>query len=86
MSSGGYGALNLGLRHQDRFAVILAQMPYGDPGNVTATLLGGSRALWLANSPSVYIPTMTFHDPMAVYLIAGSRDPSWPRRDAWPPC
>jgi enterochelin esterase-like enzyme len=75
MSSGGYGALNLGLRHQDRFAVILAQMPYGDPGNVTATLLGGSRALWLANSPSVYIPTMTFHDPMAVYLIAGSRDP-----------
>jgi enterochelin esterase-like enzyme len=75
MSSGGYGALNLGLRHQDRFAVILAQMPYGDPGNVTGSLLGGSRALWVANSPRLYIPTMTFRHPMAVYLIAGSRDP-----------
>jgi enterochelin esterase-like enzyme len=75
MSSGGYGALNLGLRHQDRFSVILAQMPYGDPGNVTRILLGGSRALWQANSPRLYIPTMTFHHPMAVYLIAGSRDP-----------
>ncbi|HEY6708330.1 MAG TPA: alpha/beta hydrolase-fold protein, partial [Actinomycetota bacterium] len=75
MSSGGYGALNLGLRHQDRFSVILAQMPYGDPGNVTRILLGGSRALWQANSPRLYIPTMTFHHPVAVYLIAGSRDP-----------
>jgi S-formylglutathione hydrolase FrmB len=75
MSSGGYGALNLGLRHQDRFSVILAQMPYGDPGNVTRILLGGSRALWQANSPRLYIATMIFHHPMAVYLIAGSRDP-----------
>jgi S-formylglutathione hydrolase FrmB len=74
MSSGGYGALNLGLHHQERFSVILSEMPYGDPGPVTWSLLGGSHALWLANSPSQYIPTMVFHHPMAVDLIAGSRD------------
>jgi enterochelin esterase-like enzyme len=75
MSSGGYGALNLGLRHQDVFSVILSLMPYGTPGTVTRTLLGGSHALWLANSPAAYIPTMAFHHPMAVELMAGDHDP-----------
>lgn len=49
MSSGGYGALNLGLRHQGTYSVILSMMPYGEPGAVTRSLLGGSRKLWLAN-------------------------------------
>ena len=75
VSSGGYGALNLGLRHQDVFSVILSLMPYGTPGAVTRTLLGGSRALWLANSPAAYIPTMTFRHPMTVELMAGDHDP-----------
>jgi S-formylglutathione hydrolase FrmB len=74
MSSGGYGALNLGLRDQGVYSVILSEMPYGDPGPVTWSLLGGSHALWLANSPSYYIPTMTFQHPIAVDLLAGSRD------------
>jgi enterochelin esterase-like enzyme len=74
MSSGGYGALNLGLRHQATYAVILSMMPYGDPGPVTTTLLGGSHALWLANSPSHYIPVMRFRYPTAVFLAAGSKD------------
>jgi len=51
-------------------------MPYGDPGPVTWSLLGGSHALWLASSPRLYIPTMAFHHPMAVDLLAGSRDPT----------
>jgi enterochelin esterase-like enzyme len=76
MSSGGYGALNLGLHRQEVFSVILSAMPYGDPGPVTWSLLGGSHALWLANSPSHYIPTMVFHHPMAVDLLAGTRDPT----------
>jgi enterochelin esterase-like enzyme len=75
MSSGGYGALNLGLRHQDVFSVILSLMPYGTPGAVTRTLLGGSHALWLANSPAAYIPAMAFRHPMAVELMAGDHDP-----------
>jgi acetyl esterase/lipase len=60
------------------YSVIGSLMPYGDPGSVTATLLGGSRALWLANSPAAYIPRMTFHHPMAVDLLAGDRDPQRP--------
>jgi hypothetical protein len=75
MSSGGYGALNLGLRHQDVFSVILSLMPYGTPGNVARTLLGGSHLLWLQNSPAAYIPTMRFRHPMAVAFFAGDRDP-----------
>jgi enterochelin esterase-like enzyme len=78
VSSGGYGALNLGLRHQATYSVILSMMPNGDPGAVTQSLLGGSRKLWLANSPSHYIPTMTVHDPMAIFLTAGSKDPQLP--------
>ena len=76
MSSGGYGALNLGLRHQDVFSVILAEMPYGDPGDVTARLLGGRGSAWLANAPDRYIPTMTFSAPVAAYLVAGAADPT----------
>jgi enterochelin esterase-like enzyme len=75
LSSGGYGALNLGLRHQATYSVILSMMPYGDPGAVTQTLLGGSYKLWLANSPDHYIPTMTFRHPMATFLAGGSHDP-----------
>jgi enterochelin esterase-like enzyme len=78
VSSGGYGALNLGLRNQGVYSVVLSLMPYGDPGSVTATLLGGSRALWLANSPAAYIPRMTFQHRMAIDLIAGDRDPQRP--------
>jgi enterochelin esterase-like enzyme len=78
VSSGGYGGLNLGLRHQAVFSVILSMMPYGDPGAVTQTLLGGSHKLWVANSPSHYIPTLTFTDPMAIFLAAGSQDPQLP--------
>jgi enterochelin esterase-like enzyme len=75
MSSGGYGALNLGLRHQDVYSVILSEMPYGDPGQDALALLGSSRALWAANAPDRYIPTMTFHHRMAVDLLSGPKDP-----------
>jgi enterochelin esterase-like enzyme len=75
MSSGGYGALNLGLRHQDVYSVILSLMPYGTPGDVIRTLLGGSHLLWLQNSPDEYIPTLRFRHPMAVGFFAGDRDP-----------
>jgi S-formylglutathione hydrolase FrmB len=75
VSSGGYGALNLGLRHQDVYSVVLSLMPYGTPGAVARTLLGGSHALWLANSPAYYIPTIAFRHPMTVALIAGDHDP-----------
>jgi enterochelin esterase-like enzyme len=74
LSSGGYGALNLGLRHQDVYSVILPEMPYGDPGRTGLALLGGSRALWAANAPDRYLPTMRFRHRMAVELLSGLHD------------
>ena len=74
-SSGGYCALNLGLRHLDRFSVILAMQPYGDPGqNAARSLLGGDPASLRANSPSAYVPTMRFDRPVATLLSAATED------------
>jgi enterochelin esterase-like enzyme len=77
MSSGGYCALNLGLRHQDEFSLILAHEPYGTPGSSARwRLLGGSQALYQANSPIAYLPTMTFRHRLAVFLDAPANDRS----------
>jgi enterochelin esterase-like enzyme len=75
MSSGAYCALNLGLRHTDEFSVILSHEGYGTPGRqAEVALLRGSAALYRANSPALYLPTMRFQQPMAVFLDAGSND------------
>jgi enterochelin esterase-like enzyme len=75
MSSGAYCALNLGLRHQGEFSVLLAHEPYGTPGlDAERRLLGGSAALYRANSPIEYLPTLGFPDRLAVFLDAGSDD------------
>ncbi len=72
MSSGGFGALNVGLRHQDLYATILALEPYGDPGvGNLRRLLGGDAAKFRANSPSVYIRTLAFPQTMNVFLDVG---------------
>jgi len=72
LSSGGFGALNVGLHHLDLYSTILAFEPFGDPGPGTAaTLLGGHRALFRANSPEVYIPTMRFTLPVNVFIDVG---------------
>jgi enterochelin esterase-like enzyme len=77
MSSGGYCALNLGLRHLDTYSVIMSSMPYGDPGRgPLARILGGNVGLFRANSPSWYIPRMRFTRPVAVFLDAGTDDPA----------
>ncbi|MGI9092217.1 MAG: alpha/beta hydrolase [Mycobacteriales bacterium] len=71
-SSGGYCALNLGLRYQDTFSTILAFEPYGDPGrSVITPLLAGSQALFRANSPSYYLAQMHLRHPAAAFLDAG---------------
>lgn len=72
ISSGGFGALNVGLHHLDLYSTILAFEPYGDPGAASVgRLLGGSQARFRANSPAAYIPTMTFSQPVNVFLDVG---------------
>ncbi|MEV7963066.1 alpha/beta hydrolase [Oerskovia paurometabola] len=77
MSSGGFCALNLGLRHLDTFGAIMALEPYGDPGDGGRRMLA-TRQEFDANSPSHYLPTMDFPQPVAVFLDGGTESP---RRD-----
>jgi enterochelin esterase-like enzyme len=78
VSSGGYGALNLALRNQDVFSVSVPMMPYGDPGSVLDSLFNGDTQLLEQNTPSEYIPTMTFTQKMSMLLVAGTEDPQLP--------
>ena len=78
VSSGGYGALNLALRNQDVFSVSVPMMPYGDPGAVLGSLFDGNTQLLEQNTPSEYIPTMTFTQKMSLLLVAGTKDPQLP--------
>ncbi len=72
MSSGGFGALNVGLHHLGLYGTVLAFEPYGDPGAANLRhLLGGDVARFRANSPRHYIPTMAFPQRVGVFLDVG---------------
>lgn len=76
MSSGAFCALNLGLRHQDLYSVIAAIEPFGDPGKSALRLLDGNMAAWVSNAPRLYLPRLSLHRPLTVYLADGSRSES----------
>jgi S-formylglutathione hydrolase FrmB len=71
MSGGAFCALNLGLRNQNTYSVILSTEPYDDPGEAGPSLLAGHPDLLRANTPRDYIPTMLVRHPIAVMLHAG---------------
>lgn len=76
VSSGGYCALNLGLRHQQEFGAVLGIMPYGDPGrNAIRSMLGGDRTLARDNSPADYAGTIPLRYLQSIFLAAGKDDP-----------
>jgi enterochelin esterase-like enzyme len=75
LSSGGYGALNVALKHPEAFGYLLSLSGYGriDQNVFSAPFIGGSAAFIAANSPLVYIPTL----PAAatrILLITGESD------------
>jgi hypothetical protein len=76
ISSGAYGVLNLGLRHPDLFSVILGEMPYGDPGPVAGAPARRQPRPVAGQPPGRVLSRMAFHHPMAVDLLAGTRDPT----------
>jgi len=75
MSSGGFCALNVGLRHLDLYGVILGIEPYGDPGPGAARTMLSTQAEIDANTPTTYLPTMTFTQPVSVFLDSGTEAP-----------
>jgi len=72
MSAGGYVALNLGLKYQREFGGIIAQEPYGDPGLSTLPEIGNNKAVYAANSPAVYLPTIRFQRTEPTFIDVGS--------------
>jgi len=76
VSAGGFCALNVGLRHQQEFGVLLGLMPYGDPGrNADDVMFHGDPRLVRLNSPDQYVATMPMRRSQAVFLAAGLGDP-----------
>lgn len=81
MSSGGYCTLDVGVQHADRFSVLLALVPYGDPGvSVLQPILGGRKDLFDAHSPSLYLPKVVPAGPLSIFLDSGDADPAELRR------
>jgi enterochelin esterase-like enzyme len=76
LSSGGYCALNLSLRHQDVFSGAVSSSGFLSPerNGYTGNLFGHDRAALLRNSPSVYLPTIPIRRPFGVYLDVGRRE------------
>jgi S-formylglutathione hydrolase FrmB len=73
LSSGGYCALNLSLRHQDVYSGAVSSSGYLSPerNSYTGSLFGGNTATLLLNSPSYYLPTIPIRQPYGVYLDVG---------------
>ena len=72
MSSGGYAALDQGLRHPELFGAIIALEPYDNPGSGGRHMLSTS-AEYVAHSPGRYLSTMTFTHPVPTFLSIGGR-------------
>lgn len=75
LSSGGFGALNLGLKHQDIYGYILSFSGYGtvEKNVMSARVIQDSQEVIEANSPDQYIENLTVHT-IKVWLGTGVKD------------
>ena len=78
MSTGGYCALNLMLRHQDEFSAAIVHSGSLGPieSRYSGSLWGGSTSLRAANTPADYVSHLFIGRPLAVYCDAGTSDQS----------
>jgi enterochelin esterase-like enzyme len=75
LSSGGYGALNLSLKHQDVFGYAIVLSGYGniDKNYISNELIHDSVQIIHDNSPEQYIPSLKATSTKVV-LIFGKQD------------
>jgi enterochelin esterase-like enzyme len=71
MSSGGFCALDQGLRHPELYGAIIALEAYDNPGSGGRAMLATSAEI-TAHSPGKNLPTMTFVHPVTVFIAAGA--------------
>lgn len=75
LSAGAFGAINLGLKHQDRYAFVLSFAGYGriEQNSESKKLIQGSGQVIRENSPLDYIPKLKTHT-IALWLTVGKSD------------
>jgi enterochelin esterase-like enzyme len=76
LSTGGYCAINLTLRHQDVFSGMVSHSGYDRPDQnlYTGDLFGGNKDEQRANTPGEYLPTIPITQPLGAYLDVGNGD------------
>lgn len=75
LSEGGYGAVNLTLKHQDVFGYAIALSGYGtiDQNGASAKVIQGSAQAIHDNSPLLYVPELERHTAK-VLIVIGQQD------------
>jgi len=76
-SAGGYGALNLGLKHPDLFSVLCSHGGFYSPQDergMMLRILGPEGPLWQANNPLVEVKQLMPGTPLHVYMDASERE------------
>ncbi|KQR10974.1 esterase family protein [Cellulomonas sp. Leaf334] len=80
-SSGGFCALDQGLRHPELYGTILALDTTGDPGTGGTAMLA-TQAEWEEHDVTAYASTIPLPHPVAVFVdLAGANDGD-PRKDS----
>ncbi len=76
LSTGGYCAFNLVLKHLDRFSAIVSHSGTFGPveSRYSGTLWAHDAALRNANTPQDYLPSLAIPGPLGVYADAGRGD------------
>jgi enterochelin esterase-like enzyme len=77
VSSGGYGAVNIGTRHQNEFRVLASHSGYFDPKNepyYVGKMLGPRGPLWDQNNPHKSVTKWRDDPDLHIYLDCGLSD------------
>jgi enterochelin esterase-like enzyme len=79
-SSGGFCALDQGLRHPDLYGTILALDTTGDPGTGGQAMLA-TQAQWDQHDVTAYATTVALPHPVALFVDIAGADHGQPRAD-----
>lgn len=75
LSAGGFGALNIGLKHQDLFGYILSYSGYGrvEENILSYRFIEGSEKTIYENSPELYLGKLK-NKKIKIWLLCGKND------------
>ena len=77
LSSGGYGAINVGSKHTDSFHILVSHSGFFDPSDedkYVTKMLGPKGPLWDANNPLKQVKNWRAKKSLHVYLDIGADD------------